>query len=128
MKRFIINIIASHYHYWLRVQKVHYPYIETYGNIALTITFMEMNLDILTGGHLLYITLKIGGVTPFIAMLPSVIINYFLLKWIFPVKRVALAERRLNKAKYYIYHTILGILFYANLFFLLYMAHLAAKM
>lgn len=56
MKRFIINIIASHYHYWLRVQKVHYPYIETYGNIALTITFMEMNLDILTGGHILYIT------------------------------------------------------------------------
>lgn len=53
MKRFIINIIASHYHYWLRVQKVHYPYIETYGNIALTITFMEMNLDILTGGHIL---------------------------------------------------------------------------
>lgn len=128
MKRFIINIIASHYHYWLRVQKVHYPYIETYGNIALTITFMEMNLDILTGGHILYITLKIGGVTPFTAMLPSVVINYFLLKWIFPVKRVALAERRLNKAKYYIYHTILGILFYANLFFLLYMARLVAKM
>lgn len=91
-------------------------------------TLMEMNLDILTGGHLLYITLKIGGVTPFIVMLASIVINYFLLKWIFPVKRIDLAERRLTKAEYYIFHTILGILFYANLFFLLYMARLVAKM
>ena len=128
MKRFIINIIASHYHYWLRVQKVHYPYIDTYGNIALTITFMEMNLDILTGGHLLYITLKIGGVTPFIVMLASIVINYLLLKWIFSVKRIDLTERRLTKAEYYIYHTIFIVLVCANLFLLFYMVRCAAKM
>ena len=128
MKRFIIKLFASSYHYWVWKQKREDAYYNTFLFIAFMFTLMEINLDILTGGHLLYITLTIGGVTPFIAMLPSVIINYFLLKWIFPVKRVALAERRLTKAKYYIYHTILGILFYANLFFLLYMAHLAAKM
>lgn len=128
MKRFIINIIASHYHYWLRVQKVYYPYIDTYCSIALMITFMEMNSDILTGGHILYITLKIGGLTPFIAMLASIVVNYFLLKWIFPVKRIDLAERRLTKAEYYIYHTIFIVLVYANFFFLIYMARCAAKM
>ena len=87
-----------------------------------------MNSDILTGGHLLYITLKIGGVTPFIVMLASIVINYFLLKWIFPVKRIDLAERRLTKAEYYIYHTIFIVLVCANLFLLFYMVRCAAKM
>ena len=91
-------------------------------------TLMEMNLDILTDGHLLYITLKIGGLTPFIAMLPSVVINYFMLKWIFPVKRIDLAERGLTKAEYYIYHTIFIVLVYANLFLLFYMVRRASKM
>ena len=91
-------------------------------------TLMEINLDILTGGHLLYITLKIGGVTPFIVMLASIVINYFLLKWIFTVKRIDLAERRLTKAEYYIYHTIFIVLVCANLFLLFYIVRRAAKM
>ena len=84
MKRFIIKLFASSYHYWVWKQKREDAYYNTFLFIAFMFTLMEMNLDILTGGHLLYITLKIGGVTPFIVMLASIVINYFLLKWIFP--------------------------------------------
>ena len=128
MKWFIIKLFASSYHYWVWKQKREDAYYNTFLFIAFMFTLMEMNLDILTGGHLLYITLKIGGVTPFIVMLASIVINYFLLKWIFPVKRIDLAERRLTKAEYYIYHTIFIVLVCANLFLLFYMVRRAAKM
>ena len=116
MKRFIINIIAAHYHYWLRVQKRNYsPHIDTYYNIALVLTLTGMNLDLFAGGLLLYITLKIGWLTPIIAVVVSVEIIRRLLKRIFPVRCVALVERRQTKAGYYLYHSFFFLLLYANL-------------
>ena len=64
-----------------------------------------MNLDLFAGGLLLYITLKIGWLTPIIAVVVSVEIIRRLLKRIFPVRCVALVERRQTKAGYYLYHS-----------------------
>jgi hypothetical protein len=98
MKRFIINIIAAHYHYWLRVQKRNYsPHIDTYYNIALVLTLTGMNLDLFAGGLLLYITLKIGWLTPIIAVVVSVEIIRRLLKCIFPDVSPSLSADRLRR-------------------------------
>lgn len=104
-------------------------YSRTFLFISFTFTLLETNLDILTGGHLFYfIVVKIGGWAIFIAPFVGIEVNYLLLKRMFPVKRIDLAERRLTKTEYYIYHTIFIVLEYGNLFLLFYLCRLAAKM
>ena len=130
MKRFIIKLFASRYHYWVFwKRKREDAYSRTFLFISFTFTLLETNLDILTGGHLLYfIIVKIGGWAILIAPFVGIEVNYLLLKRMFPVKRIDLAERRLTKTEYYIYHTIFIVLEYGNLFLLFYLCRLAAKM
>lgn len=129
MKRFIVKLFASSYHYWVWKQKREDAYYNAFLFIAFMFTLMEMNLDILTGGHFFYfIIVKIGGWAILIAPFVGIEVKYLLLKQMFPVKRIDLAERRLTKTEYYIYHTIFIVLVYANLFLLFYMARCAAKM
>ena len=104
MKRFIVKLFASSYHYWVWKQKREDAYYNAFLFIAFMFTLMEMNLDILTGGHFFYfIIVKIGGWAIFIAPFVGIEVNYLLLKRMFPVKRIDLAERRLTKTEYYIY-------------------------
>ena len=130
MKRFIIKLFASRYHYWVFWKKKREDaYSRTFLFISFTFTLLETNLDILTGGHLFYfIVVKIGGWAIFLAPFVGIEVNYLLLKRMFPVKRIDLAERRLTKTEYYIYHTIFIVLEYGNLFLLFYLCRLAAKM
>ena len=86
-----------------------------------------MNLDLFAGGLLLYITLKIGWLTPIIAVVVSVEIIRRLLKRIFPVRCVALVERRQTKTGYYLYHSFFFLLLYANLILFFCIARYAVK-
>ena len=49
MKKFIIKLFASSYHYWVWKQKREDAYYNAFLFIAFMFTLMEMNLDILTG-------------------------------------------------------------------------------